>query len=67
MPVFDEKRLSQADLDDLAAYVGYTAKPDDRGGWGIGNIGPVPEGMITWLLAAVALLGIARALGERAT
>jgi ubiquinol-cytochrome c reductase cytochrome c subunit len=66
MPVFDEKRLPQRDLDDLAAYVRYTNNPDDRGGWGIGNVGPVPEGMVTWLLAAVALLGIARALGERA-
>jgi ubiquinol-cytochrome c reductase cytochrome c subunit len=67
MPVFDVKRLPQPDLDDVAAYVAYAAKPDDRGGWGIGNIGPVPEGMITWLLAVVVLLGIARALGERAT
>ena len=67
MPIFDQKRLSQSDVDDVAAYLAYTAKPDDRGGWGIGNIGPVPEGMITWLLAAVVLLGIARALGERAT
>jgi ubiquinol-cytochrome c reductase cytochrome c subunit len=67
MPVFDGKRLPQAELDDVAAYVRYAANPDDRGGWGIGNIGPVPEGMITWLLAAVVLLGIARALGERAT
>ena len=66
MPVFDAGRLPQRDLDDVAAYVRYTAHPDDRGGWGIGNIGPVPEGMVTWLLAAVALLGIVRALGERA-
>jgi ubiquinol-cytochrome c reductase cytochrome c subunit len=67
MPVFDAKRLPQAELDDLAAYVALTKNPDDRGGWGIGNIGPVPEGMVTWLLAAVALLGIVRVLGERAT
>jgi ubiquinol-cytochrome c reductase cytochrome c subunit len=67
MPIFDQKRLPQDELDDVAAYVAYSAKPDDRGGWGIGNIGPVPEGMVTWLLAAVVLLGIARALGERAT
>jgi ubiquinol-cytochrome c reductase cytochrome c subunit len=40
--------------------------PDDRGGWGIGNIGPVPEGMIAWLLAGLVLLGVVRLLGERA-
>jgi len=66
MPVFDARRLSQPDVDDIAAYVVSTRHPDDRGGWGIGNIGPVPEGMVTWLLAAVVLLGVARALGERA-
>jgi ubiquinol-cytochrome c reductase cytochrome c subunit len=66
MPVFDERRLPQQQLDDIAAYVAFTARPDDRGGWAIGNIGPVSEGMVTWLLAAVVLLGIARALGERA-
>ena len=66
MPVFGTRRLSPRDVDDIAAYVLSTRHPDDRGGWGIGNIGPVPEGMITWLLAAVVLLGIARALGERA-
>jgi len=66
MPVFDARRLSQRDVDDIAAYVLRTRHPDDRGGWGIGNIGPVPEGMVTWLLAAVVLFGVARALGERA-
>jgi quinol---cytochrome-c reductase cytochrome c subunit len=66
MPVFGPRRLSRRDVDDIAAYVLSTRHPDDRGGWGIGNIGPVPEGMVTWLLAALVLLGVARALGERA-
>jgi len=42
-----------------------TRHPPDRGGWGIGNIGPIPEGMVAWLLAGAALLIIARLLGER--
>jgi ubiquinol-cytochrome c reductase cytochrome c subunit len=66
MPKFDEKRLPAAEVDDITAYARSTADPDDRGGWGIGNLGPVPEGLVTWLLAAVALLGIVRLLGERA-
>jgi ubiquinol-cytochrome c reductase cytochrome c subunit len=66
MPKFDEKRLPADELNDVAAYARSTAAPDDRGGWGIGNLGPVPEGLVTWLLAALALLGIARLLGERA-
>ena len=39
--------------------------PDDPGGWGIGRIGPITEGMVAWLLAVAALLLIARLLGER--
>lgn len=66
MPPFGARNVSQQTLDDLAAYVKLTQDPDDRGGWGIGNIGPVPEGLVAWLLAGVVLLGIVRLLGERA-
>ena len=33
-------------------YVQYAKHPGRRGGWAIGHIGPVPEGIVTWLLAA---------------
>jgi ubiquinol-cytochrome c reductase cytochrome c subunit len=39
----------------------------NEGGWGIGNIGPVPEGMVAWLLALATLLVVARLIGERGT
>ena len=29
----------------------YTKDPDDPGGWAIGHIGPVPEGLVTWFIA----------------
>jgi ubiquinol-cytochrome c reductase cytochrome c subunit len=66
MPPFGERQIDQPELDDIAAYVRASRHPDDRGGWAIGNIGPVPEGMIAWLLAGVVLLGVVRLLGERA-
>lgn len=65
MPRFGSGELSEADIDAIARYVQSTQAPDDRGGWGIGRIGPIPEGMVAWLLAAVALLLIARLIGER--
>ncbi len=65
MPRFGAGELSEADLDSIARYVRSTQSPDDRGGWGIGRIGPIPEGMVAWLLAAAALLAIARLIGER--
>jgi ubiquinol-cytochrome c reductase cytochrome c subunit len=66
MPRFSENEIDQAELDDLAAYVQFSKHPDNRGGWGIGNIGPIPEGLVAWLLAGVVLLGVLRWLGERA-
>jgi ubiquinol-cytochrome c reductase cytochrome c subunit len=66
MPNFGPGQVDQQQLNDIARYAGYTKHPDNRGGWAIGNIGPIPEGMIAWLLAAVVLAGVARVIGERA-
>jgi ubiquinol-cytochrome c reductase cytochrome c subunit len=67
MPRFSERQIDQPTLDSIARWVRETRHPDDRGGWGIGHIGPIPEGMVAWLLAGVALLLIARLIGERTT
>jgi ubiquinol-cytochrome c reductase cytochrome c subunit len=65
MPRFSTAQLDAGRLADVAAYIAYTRHPDDRGGWGIGHIGPIPEGMVAWLLAGLVLLGVARIIGER--
>jgi ubiquinol-cytochrome c reductase cytochrome c subunit len=65
MPTF--KHLDRNEIDGIARYVEYTHHPEDRGGWGIGHIGPIPEGMVAWLLAGVALLFAIRLIGERTT
>jgi ubiquinol-cytochrome c reductase cytochrome c subunit len=66
MPRFSAGQIDQADLDAVTRYVVWTRHPDDRGGWGIGDIGPIPEGMVAWLVALAALLGLARLVGEGA-
>jgi ubiquinol-cytochrome c reductase cytochrome c subunit len=65
MPKFSTKDISDAELDSLIAYVEYAKHPDDRGGWGIGHLGPFPEGMVTWLIASVVLVGFCMVIGER--
>jgi quinol---cytochrome-c reductase cytochrome c subunit len=65
MPAFNRAQLSDAQLASVAKYVRSTRNPDDRGGWGISNTGPVPEGMVTWLLGAASLLVVARIIGKR--
>jgi ubiquinol-cytochrome c reductase cytochrome c subunit len=65
MPNFNANQISAQDINDIARYVRSTVHPDDAGGWGIGHIGPIPEGMIAWFLAIVSLLLVARLIGER--
>jgi len=66
MPKFSERQIDATKLADISRYVISTRRLDDRGGWGIGHIGPIPEGMIAWLLAGLVLVGVARVIGERA-
>ena len=65
MPKFSRKAISDDDLNEIIAYVLSTRAPDDRGGLGIGHIGPVPEGLVAWLVAAVVLVGVCGIIGSR--
>jgi ubiquinol-cytochrome c reductase cytochrome c subunit len=65
MPRFTERQLHDREVDSIIRYIELTRQPDDRGGWGIGHLGPVPEGMVAWLLAGSALVGVAVVIGGR--
>lgn len=65
MPRFDPRQIDQHQLDSLARYILWTRRPDNAGGWGIYNIGPIPEGIVAWFLALAALVIVARLIGER--
>jgi ubiquinol-cytochrome c reductase cytochrome c subunit len=65
MPRFSERAISDTQLNDIVAYVEYAKHPADRGGWSIGDIGPWPEGMVTWLLAAAAIVFTCTLVGRR--
>ncbi|OJU85398.1 MAG: hypothetical protein BGO11_07080 [Solirubrobacterales bacterium 70-9] len=65
MPKFSEDAITPEEVDSIARYIQLTQNPEDAGGFGIGHIGPVPEGMVAWLAAIAALLLVARAIGER--
>jgi ubiquinol-cytochrome c reductase cytochrome c subunit len=66
MPRFGPRALDDHEVDSIARYVTtYGRHPLNRGGWGIGNIRPIPEGLVAWLLAGGALLLVARVIGSR--
>ena len=65
MPTFSKTQISDDELNAIVAYVEWAKHPDDRGGWNLGRIGPVPEGLVTRLMAAVVLVGVCLAIGRR--
>jgi ubiquinol-cytochrome c reductase cytochrome c subunit len=67
MPHFDANQIDQHALDSIARYVLWTRNPQNSGGWGIYNIGPIPEGIVAWFLALLAMVLVARLIGERLT
>ena len=64
MPQFTSKDISDSEVNSIIAYV-KTVNRHDQGGWGIGHIGPVSEGMVTWLIAAVVLVMTCVLIGTR--
>ncbi|HJU36630.1 MAG TPA: cytochrome c [Gaiellaceae bacterium] len=65
MPRFSTRSISNRQLDSIVRYVEFTKDPTRPGGWGLGYIGPVPEGLVTWFLAIPALLILCLILGRR--
>jgi ubiquinol-cytochrome c reductase cytochrome c subunit len=65
MPRFSEKQISDAQLDSIIRYVRYAKHPDDRGGWALGHLGPVPEGLVAWFVGIVLLVATCAVIGER--
>jgi ubiquinol-cytochrome c reductase cytochrome c subunit len=65
MPRFSNKSISDKELNKIIAYVKQSDHPNDQGGYGIGHLGPVPEGMVAWFIAAAVLVGVCLIIGER--
>jgi ubiquinol-cytochrome c reductase cytochrome c subunit len=66
MPRFTKKQLDDRQVDSIIRYVQLAQHPEDRGGWAIGHLGPIPEGIVAWLLGGAALVGVATVIGARA-
>lgn len=56
MPKFPVSQISDTDLNSIIKYVQAQNDPSNRGGWGIGNVGPIPEGLVTWWIAVPLLI-----------
>jgi ubiquinol-cytochrome c reductase cytochrome c subunit len=65
MPKFSQRAISDAQLDSVIRYVQYAKHPDDRGGWSLGHVGPIPEGLVTWFFGMSVLVAMCILLGTR--
>jgi ubiquinol-cytochrome c reductase cytochrome c subunit len=65
MPSFSAKQLSDSQVDSIIRYVTYARHPDDRGGWALGHLGPIPEGLVTWFVGIALLVTTCVVIGKR--
>jgi ubiquinol-cytochrome c reductase cytochrome c subunit len=65
MPRFSTRQISDRELNSIIRYVVAMRHPDNRGGWGIGNIGPIPEGLVAWWIAGPLLVLSCLAVARR--
>jgi len=65
MPAFGPGAIDGEELDDLVAYVDFLKDPEDRGGAPLGRVGPVPEGLVAWVVGLGLLLMAVRWIGTR--
>ncbi|HEY0950038.1 MAG TPA: cytochrome c [Nocardioides sp.] len=59
MPNFTNGNLSPDEKRDVIAYLGSLEDMPDYGGFGLGGLGPVPEGLAAWVLGIGSLVGAA--------
>ena len=65
MPVFGHETLDDEQVASVVRYVRYLRHPEDRGGLGLGHLGPIPEGFVAWVVGLGAMLVAVRWIGTK--
>jgi len=64
MPVFSDEVISPEDKRNIYAYLRTVQAQPDNGGFDLGAVGPVSEGLLAWVLGIGALVGFAAWIGK---
>jgi ubiquinol-cytochrome c reductase cytochrome c subunit len=64
MPRFSKRQITDAQLNSIIRYV-LSTPGENRGGWRIGNLGPIPEGLVTWWIAVPLVIVACMLVGRR--
>jgi ubiquinol-cytochrome c reductase cytochrome c subunit len=65
MPQFGPSVFADEEVAEIARYIQYLRDPDDRGGFPIGRLGPVPEGFVAWFFGMGAMIAALVWIGTR--
>ena len=58
MPVFNDMNLSVEDKRNVISYLLYLQETDSVGGYALGSLGPVAEGLFIWIFGIGSLIAI---------
>jgi len=58
MPVFNNMTLTTEEKRDVISALLYLQENDSPGGWSLGSLGPVSEGLFIWIFGIGSLIGI---------
>ncbi len=58
MPVFNDNNISPQDKANIITYLKYLETTPSVGGFGLGDIGPVSEGLLIWIFGLGAIVAI---------
>ena len=65
MPKFSDRQLSADEKKDIIAFIKAAKETPSPGGWSLGGLGPVAEGMFMWLVGIVVVVAAALWIGSR--
>ena len=67
MPVFNDSTITPQEKRDIIAYLQAVESETPPGGFSLGSIGPVSEGLVAWVVGLAMLVGCAVWLGAKSS
>jgi ubiquinol-cytochrome c reductase cytochrome c subunit len=58
MPVFNDSNISPSGKRDIITYLTYIEKNPSPGGYALGDLGPVAEGLFIWIFGLGAIIAL---------
>ena len=65
MPKFSDRQLSVDEKKDIIAYIKSAKETPSQGGWDLGGIGPVTEGIAMWVGGILVMIVFAMWIGSK--